>query len=350
MDHKPDRKNKIQLSSPTTIYFLLIVLGVIAVLYYGSTILLPLTLGILVAIVLNAPMKNFQRWGLPKWAAISLSVTIMILVFLIISGLVTWQIENIAGDWDEIQKKGSQKLENINQWSESTFGFDFVKYLSNSSGVTDKLKSFGMTMLASLTTILSQSLIILIYIILFLMQKDMFLNFLRKLVPESQQQAMRQFQTGSRDIVFNYLMGKSKIMAILFVVYFLGFWVSGVPYALFLALFAALFSIIPYVGNLIGGGAAMLLAYIYSGWPAGLAVFSVVSLAQLAENYLLTPWIIGDEIDLNPFATIFGVIVFSAIWGLVGAVIALPLIGVLKVFFENAAGMEPFAYLIKKTE
>lgn len=161
---------------------------------------------------------------------------------------------------------------------------------------------------------------------------------------------MHQFQVDSRDIVFNYLIGKSKIMTILFLVYLLGFWLSGVPYALFLALFAALFSIIPYVGNMIGGGAAMLLAYIYSGWPGGLAVFLVVTVAQLVENYLLTPWIIGDETDLNPFSTIFGVIAFSTIWGLVGAVIALPLIGLLKVFFSTVKGLEPYAYLLNKKE
>src|SRR5680860_17212 len=286
MDHQINTDNKIYIPLGRATQILLITIGMIVTLYYGSSILLPLTVGILIAILLNSPMKKFQDWGLPKWASISLSVFLMILIFLVISGVFTWQVDNIAGDWNEIQQKGSQKMEKLNHWSESTLGFNFVHYISTSSGVTDRLKSFGMAMLSSLSIIMSQSLVILIYIILFLMQKKTFLNFLNKLVPDSQKKGMHQFQTGSHDIVFNYLTGKSKIMMILFAVYFLGFWLSGVPYAFFLALFAALFSIIPYVGNFIGGGAAMLLAYIYSGWPAGLAVFVVVSGAQLIENYL----------------------------------------------------------------
>ncbi len=350
MTGQKNREEKIKISQVQTARALLIVIGIICVLYFGSTILLPLTIAVLIAIVLNNPVKRFRKWRLPKWAAISVSVFLMVFTFLIISGVLTWQIDKIANDWNEIEEKGSQKLELLNKWSESTFGFDFVNYISNSGGVKDRLKTFGLTMLSSISVIMSQSLIILVYIILFLIQKSMFLNFLFKLVPDSQHQAMHHFQIGARDIVFKYLSGKGKIMAILFVVYYLGFWLSGVPYAFFLALFAALFSIIPYLGVLIGGGAAVLLAYIYSGWPDGLAVFIVITVAQSVENYLLIPWIIGDKTDLNPFITIFGVIVFGSLWGIVGAVIALPLVGLLKVFFASTKGLEPYAYLLNKKE
>ena len=113
-------------------------------------------------------------------------------------------------------------------------------------------------------------------------------------------------------------------------------------------MFAALFSIIPYVGNVIGGGVAVILSYLYAGTTPALIVIAVVSATQLVENYILTPWIIGDEINLNPFITVFGVILFSVLWGLVGAIIALPIIGVLKVVFEHTQGMEAYAHLLKK--
>ena len=139
-------------------------------------------------------------------------------------------------------------------------------------------------------------------------------------------------------------------MVFLFIIYYIGFLFGSVPYALFLALFASLFSIIPYVGNLIGGGIAVALSYLYAGSTPAIIVIGVISVTQLVENYVLTPWIIGDEINLNPFITIFGIILFSALWGVVGAVISLPLIGVLKVIFDHTKGMEAWAYLLKKTD
>ena len=76
-------------------------------------------------------------------------------------------------------------------------------------------------------------------------------------------------------------------MILLFGIYYLGFILGSVPYALFLALFASLFSIIPYVGNIIGGGVAVLLSFLYAGATPALIVIAVIAAAQLLENYIL---------------------------------------------------------------
>ncbi|KKK58007.1 hypothetical protein LCGC14_3048770, partial [marine sediment metagenome] len=89
----------------------------------------------------------------------------------------------------------------------------------------------------------------------------------------------------SSQIITDYLYGKGKIMIFLFVIYYAGFLLGQVPYALFLALFASLFSIIPYVGNLIGGAVAVILSYLYAGGTPALIVIGVIAAAQLVENY-----------------------------------------------------------------
>tara|TARA_R100000935_G_C2816128_1_gene157431 strand:- start:111 stop:353 length:243 start_codon:yes stop_codon:yes gene_type:complete len=79
-------------------------------------------------------------------------------------------------------------------------------------------------------------------------------------------------------------------------------------------------------------------------------VISVIAATQLVENYILTPWIIGKDTNLNPFITVFGIILFSGLWGIVGAIIALPIIGVINVILEHTNGMEAYAFLISKKE
>src|SRR5680860_1910891 len=82
-----------------------------------------------------------------------------------------------------------------------------------------------------------------IYTILFLMQKQMFMRFFKKFVKN--EQAGSSILIGSSGIISDYMFGKGLIMFFLFVIYYLGFTLGQVPFALFLALFAALFSIIP---------------------------------------------------------------------------------------------------------
>ncbi len=337
---------KLTISTNHFLKFLLVVIAIIIACYFASSVLLPLLLALILAAVLDKPNEFFMnKWKFPKWLAITCSVFLLILVFLAISAVVVERVENISEDWEEIQQKSKEKLERMENWSKENLGFNPIKMASNSQSLKDQLKSYGQKMAASLVTLLSQSFIILIYIILLLMQKKMLHNFLYKLA-EKDRIPMRDIINKSAQTVSNYLIGKGKVMFILFIMYYIGFLVGSVPYALFLALFAAFFSIIPYVGNFIGGGAAMLLASLYSGFTSGLIVLGVVTVAQMLESYILTPWIIGDEIELNPFMTIFSVVVFSSLWGIVGAVIALPVAGVLKVIFSHVEGLEPYGYLM----
>ncbi|WP_338812932.1 AI-2E family transporter [Bernardetia sp. Wsw4-3y2] len=342
---------KLTISTNHFLKVLVVSIAVVAICYFASSVLLPLFLAIILAAVLDKPNEFFmQKWKFPKWLAITCSMILLITTGVAISAVVTNRVENISEDWEEIQKKSTQKIDKMESWSEQNLGFNPIKMASNSESFKDQLKGYGKKMAESLVTLLSQSFIILIYIVLLLMQKKMLQSFFYTLTPSTELSAMREIVKESGETVSNYLIGKGKIMTILFVMYYIGFLIGNVPYALFLALFAALFSIIPYVGNIIGGGSALVLASLYSGLTSGLIVLGVLVIAQILESYILTPWIVGDEIDLNPFATIFGVVVFSALWGVVGAVIALPVTGVLKVIFTHINGLEAYGFLLAKNK
>ena len=338
--------SKIDISGSYLIKSLLIVGGILTLLYVGSGLLMPLIVAAIIAILLDKPTKKLKQWGLPNWLSITLSILLMVIIFLLLSWLISSQINNIAGDWPTIKEKATEKLNVLSEWANQHLNWDYKNYIDNNKRLVEKVQSLASAFLSSLMNLLSQSLIIFVYIVLLLMQKTMFVNFFKKLASNSL--AMGSLLSDAAQITSAYFIGKGKIMLFLFGIYYLGFTLGSVPYALFLALFAALFSIIPYVGNFIGGGIAVILSYIYSGTTPALIVIGVISAAQLVENYILTPWIIGDETDLNPFITVFGVILFSALWGMVGAIIALPIIGVLKVIFEHTKGMEPYAFLINK--
>ncbi|MFB9056693.1 AI-2E family transporter [Mariniflexile ostreae] len=338
--------SKLDISGRYLIKAFLIVGGFLALLYFGASLLMPLLVAAIMAIILDKPTQKLNKKGLPNWLSMTLSVTIMVVIVLALSWLISSQVNAIADDWPTIKEKAGEKVGGVSEWSKEQLKFDLKSYINDNQSLIKKAQSMVSVFLSSVLNLLSQSLLIFVYIILFMMQKQMFIKFFKKI--SSDPKVMALVLSESSKIVSNYLIGKGKIMVFLFVIYYLGFILGSVPYALFLAVFAALFSIVPYVGNIIGGGVAVLLSFLYAGATPALIVIGVISLAQLVENYILTPWIIGDEINLNPFITVFGIVLFSVLWGMVGAIISLPLIGVMKVVFEHVKGMEGYAYLLKK--
>lgn len=340
------KNDKININGSNLLITILLIGSILVLMHFGATLLLPLTVAVMIASLLNKPTAKFKKWGLPDWAAITLSVLLLIIVFLLLSWLIASQFGNIIDQWSTIKEKATQRWGGISDWVSANLDIDYKQYVKGNVNIMGKVETLVTMFASSFSSLLSQSLIVLIYVILLLMQKQLFIRFFKRLA--SNESAMGSMLKESAAVITNYLLGKGKIMAFLFIIYFIGFKVGGVPFALFLALFATLFSIIPYVGNLIGGGIAIILSFLYSGVTPALIVIGVIAAAQLIESYILTPWIIGDEIDLNPFVTIFGIILFSSIWGLVGAIIALPIIGVLKVIFEHTDGMGPYALLLRK--
>ncbi len=342
-------ENKINISGSYLIKAMLVLGGLLAFFYLGASILLPLVVSAIIATLLDKPTKKFKDLGLPGWAAILLSIVIMVVVFSLLTWLISSQLSAMANDWPTIKQKATGKLSDLTAWAQSNLGIDYKDYIDNNRNkLMGRMENLITVFVSSLSNLLSQSLLIFVYIVLLLLQKKMFIGFFERLV--TNKSAMGTILKGSKKIISSYLFGKGQIMFFLFVIYFIGFKVGAVPFALFLALFASLFSIIPYVGNIVGGGIAVLLSYLYSGGTPALIVIGVIVAAQLVENYVLTPWIIGDETNLNPFTTIFGIILLSLIWGTVGAIIALPIMGVLKVLFEHTKSMDPYAHLLRKNE
>ncbi|MFD1062961.1 AI-2E family transporter [Winogradskyella litorisediminis] len=339
---------KIKISAQSLIKSLFLIGGILTLFYIGKSIIMPLFLSAILAILLDIPVKIMKKWGMPNWFAITLSILLMVVLFCLIIWLVGSQINYMSEDWPTIKEKATEKLNIFSEWANQSLHWDYKDYIESNKKLVQNAESFISSFLSSIMSLLSQSLIIFIYIILFLVQKQQFVTFSKKLF--SNEQTVTLLLNDVAKITKSYFIGKGKIMLFLFIIYYIGFTLGSVPYALFLALFAATFSIIPYVGNIIGGGVAIVLSYLYAGSTPALIVIGVISATQLLESYVLTPWIIGDNINLNPFVTIFAIILFSALWGVVGAIIALPLIGILKVIFDYTKGMEAYAYMLKKED
>ncbi|GAA4312301.1 AI-2E family transporter [Compostibacter hankyongensis] len=321
-----------------TLIFALIVLSVV-ILRFGKPLLLPLAIAAILAMLLTPLLEWLLGKGLPGWLAITVAVLILLGIVTGLSFLLNMQIQILSRDWPHIRETFLAWPAMGERYLQETFHLNRTQIRR----ILPDAGTLVRPLLGSATQVLSDSFLILIYLILLLIQRNHFKKFVLRLVPVPKRPAARQAITECVSTSSRFLTGRLKIMLIAAVLYFVGFWIGDVPYALFLALIAALFSIIPWLGNIIGGGIACLLALASGGLSPMLVVVVVMTVEQLLENYLFIPWILGNAVDLDPFVTIVSVIAFTLLWGVVGAVIALPLMGMLRILLLNLPGMEAYA-------
>jgi predicted PurR-regulated permease PerM len=116
-----------------------------------------------------------------------------------------------------------------------------------------------------------------------------------------------------------------------------GAWLIGVPLAGTIAVLVFFFSFIPIVGALLSGLVAVLIALATQGLTAALLMLVIVILVQQLEGHILQPVIQGKLVAIHPLAVVLAVAGGSIVAGLIGAVIAVPIVAVANVLVRYTA-------------
>ncbi len=138
-------------------------------------------------------------------------------------------------------------------------------------------------------------------------------------------------------VLGGFFRGQLLVMLSLGLIYSAGLWLLGLDLALLIGLLAGLASIVPYLGTVLGLGAALIAALFQFGalWPL-VGVAGVFAVGQLLEGMLLTPTLVGDRIGMHPVAVIFAVLAGGQLFGFVGVLLALPAAAVIMVLLQHA--------------
>lgn len=141
------------------------------------------------------------------------------------------------------------------------------------------------------------------------------------------------------NIVVAFFRGQIIIAFLQGMLFAIGFTLAGLNYGFVLGLALGFLNIIPYLGNIVGLGLALPIAFFQQDGGLGrvLAVMTVFVAVQMIEGYLLTPKIMGDRTGLHPMAIIVAILFWgSALSGIVGMILAIPLTAFLVVFWRLA--------------
>lgn len=362
MSTAPDRLTSLVLRTA-------LVIGIVVILYYGKTLLLPLSIAGLLAMTLNPLDDKLRSWGLSRGLSITGAMMILLFFFAGIFLAVGQQANQFAENWPEMERRISvqvnevrgklglqtQKVTPQDSSAQSTsligsLGQRGTGEASTTGEIVSAMPGGGsgvLNFVGSTLGVFGDFLLMLVYVVLLLSQKERLREFVIRRLADGDGQGVRDTIEESVGIVQDYLRGRLILMGILSVLYSIGFSLAGLDYAILIAIFVAVLSIIPYLGNIIGGIIALALAFAGGGASQTLyGVLATMTVAQLLENYLLTPLIVGDEVDLNSLTTIICVVGMTILWGPVGAIVAIPLFAILKIVCQHVDGLEDYAFLL----
>jgi predicted PurR-regulated permease PerM len=152
---------------------------------------------------------------------------------------------------------------------------------------------------------------------------------LGQLQPQQRERAVAIAQHANRQ-VGGYVFGNLVISVICGAVTWVALYALGVPYSLALAVFMAVFDIIPLIGATIGSIVVIGAAFLLTGSTAGIAMFVIVMVYQQIENHVLQPLIYGRTVALSSLTVLLAVLIGGDALGLIGALLAIPIAGTLQ--------------------
>ena len=114
--------------------------------------------------------------------------------------------------------------------------------------------------------------------------------------------------------------------------------ILGVPLAPALAALVFLGAFVPLVGAFVSGFVAVLVALVALGWVKALIMLAGIILVMQIEGHILQPFLLGRAVKLHPLAVLLGIAVGIVLGGIVGALMAVPLLAFAKSFIQYLAG------------
>lgn len=161
---------------------------------------------------------------------------------------------------------------------------------------------------------------------------DKFNRTIYGLLPESAKDGYKELTHRINTSLRNYIQGLLLVMFLVFITQTIGLTLAGMEAPIVFALFCAITDIIPYFGPYIGAIPAIIVGFTISP-ITGICVIISILVVQLLENNFYQPLIMGHTMQLHPVTIMIGLLIFQHFFGILGMVIATPVIATLKVLF-----------------
>lgn len=320
-------------------------------LFFGRDFFMPVVLAFLFALTLTPMVRFASKRGIPA----PLSATLLVLGSAGLFGfggyLLSGPLTDLIQDAPQIGYTLTERIQRLRG------PYDMLMELSGQiDNVTDSVNEKGVVKVAvqqpgilsqaagNMLSIATNAAIVVVLSMFLLASGTMFYEKIVQsfTLMSDKKRALRIVYDVERE-VSRYLLTVAIINGALGLVIGLGLWVIGMPTPLLWGVMAALLNFLPYIGAL---ATIMIVAVIsiisFDSLGYALLAPAFVVFCNVMEGQIITPLIVGRRLELNAVAIFIAVAFWSWLWGFIGALIAVPLLVIVKVFCDHFDGWQSF--------
>jgi len=327
---------------------------IVAALYLGRDIIMPLALALLLGFVLDPLVGQVKRWGVPRPAAVMIVVALALSLLAFSALLLGKQVSAISAELPTYQSNIEQKLKTLRDDSRAPGMFDgLLRTVDAVKAEVDKappeegsaatkkgaappqkvqLEDKPATPLQKVLSLLevgsgplATAGIVLVFVVLVLLDRVELRDRLLRLWSGNLHRSTDAMdEAGAR--IAKYLTMQLVVNLSYGVPLAAGLWVIGVPGAILWGMVAAAMRFVPYLGPMISSVFPLMLAFaVDPGWSMLLWTLGLIVALEVLSNNVVEPWLYGASTGLSAMSLIVSATFWTALWGPVGLIMSTPL-------------------------
>jgi predicted PurR-regulated permease PerM len=323
----------------------------------ASAFFIPVVLAVLLSFLFASTIRTLQRFWVPP----PLGAVIVVGCLLGVVGFGIYRLALPARDWmgklPEAARQIEVKLKDVKQSVRDVTkaGQEVDRLTKLDTGEkTQKVEvrkpSLGESLMEPTQDILAGSGIVLVLLFFLLASGDLFLRKLVTVLPrfEDKKAAVEISRQIERDIS-TYLLAITLVNAVFGLAVATAMFFLGMPNALLWGVMAGLLHFVPFLGAVIGISVVALVAAVtLDGIGAILLVPAAYLFLNIIEEYVVLPLVMGRRLMLNPVVVLVWLIFWTWLWSVPGALMAVPLLAIVKIICDHVEPLAALAEFIEK--
>lgn len=331
------------------------ILFISLILYFGSTLFIPLSFALLISCVLYPFCEWLERHKLGRMGAIVVSISILTLLFSALLFLLINQLISFFQEWPGLKLKISGASEELSTWLSGNFNIGREKQLL---WLDKMVNESGASAMSIISKTLSASavgavylILIPIYAVLILYYRHKWMEVLYRIFPHEGRERLREIVKLSIRSYHNFIKGMIVVYLIVGILNSLGLFLLGIPHAFLFGFIASVLTFIPYVGIMIASLLPISMAWItFNSIWYPLGVIAIFAFVQYLEANLIFPLAVSSRLKINALVTIISIFAGGIIWGVAGMILFIPFLGILKLVADRTPSLRTLSVILGEKE